>query len=115
ANRVQIPFGPLQAYAQSRLSSRISKQSCFRSILCHDQIGSPVLVIIRRRRAALFAVDQDPALLSGHHTKAAISVAFQEQTTTRVISRSLRLRGEKVLAQKNVLVAIAIEIRDANR
>src|SRR5205814_4993447 len=53
-------------------------------------------------------------LLPWYRAQPTFAIAFQQQTAPGITSRSLRLGSKKVLAEKNILSAVAIEIAHDN-
>src|SRR5688572_3876402 len=108
-----IPRWTFQPHAQPRLAGRIAKQPGLRGVLRYHQVRTAILIVISHGGAALLAVNHDAALLAGHRAKPAAAVPFQNQTSARVVARNLRVRAEQILADKEVFVAVTIEIADA--
>src|SRR5207249_5970844 len=44
----------------------------------------------------------------------AFAVAAKQETAPGIVARNVGLQGEKVLAEENVFVAVAVEVGDAN-
>jgi hypothetical protein len=109
-----ISCRPIQPNAQAALSGAVPKQLCRRTILGDHQIRPPILVKVCDRSATLLAINFDAGLLAGHGLQPSRSITAQQQPAACVIARDFRLIGKKILAQKNVLMAVAIEISDAD-
>src|ERR1043166_4877907 len=104
----------MQSHTQTRRRGFVVKQFRFRAVLANRQVEATVGVIIACCCAALFAINQQTTLLSGHGCKSAMTIAAQEQTASGVVARSFAVRFKKVLREKKVFVAIAIEIAHGN-
>ena len=87
---------------------------CLPGVLRHNQIDSPIMVIIRNRAPALFAVNFDPAFLAGNGGEASLAVTFEPKTSSAVVGRITGFSGKEVLAKENVLVTVAVHVRNTN-
>ncbi len=110
ADSGRISRWPAQLHAQSGPCARVSIEPGFGAILRHHQIDASVVIEIAKRGAALFAVNENAAFLSGDRLETAAAIAAQPQPASRVAPGSFGLAGEKILAQEQVLMAIAVQI-----
>ena len=98
----------------NRGAPNVPKELRFPAILSHREIDPSILVEIAQCRAALLPVYFHAAFLAGHWLEIPTAVSSQPKPASRVVSRSLRLHVEKILAEKNVLIAIAIGVTRAH-
>src|SRR5205085_10572952 len=60
--------------------------------------------------AALIAVNQAPRDLTRHRVERAVPSAAQQQPATAVVARGSDLGRKEILGEKQVLVAVAVEV-----
>src|SRR5438270_11944773 len=99
-----------QADPKSRLRRKVMKQPCGSAVLRDNKIGAAIPVVIGHRRSALLSIDFDPRLLSGHSFELPCAVAPQQEPATRIKPGRVGSSGKKVLTEKNIFMAVAIEI-----
>src|SRR4051812_32465903 len=114
ADRVGIVRGADEFYAQAAFGGGVMEKFCGGAILGDHKIHTAVVVVIGDGAAALFTVNRDAAFLRCHDGEMAIAVAAQQKAAARVTARRVAGGGEKVLAEENVFVFVAVEIGDGN-
>src|SRR2546427_11459399 len=97
ADTRRVPARTFHSPPQTRLATHIVKESCLRVILCDCQVHSSISVIITQCRTALFPVHLDAAFLTWHGSETALSVAFEPETTARVVTGRIGLHIKEVL------------------
>src|SRR5262249_10564467 len=98
------------AHTQSRLCPDVVKQPGRGTILTHRKVQAAVSGVVRVPSATLLAVDDEPGLLASDRLQAACAVTVQQQAAARVIARRRHRRRKEILAEKQIFVAIAVEI-----
>ena len=83
-------------------------------VLADGQIYSTVLVEVAEGAAALLAVNCEAAPLSFDLGKTAVAVAAQQQAAPGGVALGFGLGIKKVLAQEDVLGAVAVEVGDVD-
>src|SRR2546423_1214842 len=78
-----------QTYPQARQRAEVTVQPGLRPILCDRQVHPSIAVVIAQRRAALFAINFNTALLPRNRLKIAASIAAQPERPAGVVARSL--------------------------
>src|SRR5438093_1601965 len=101
-------------HPQSWPSSDTAKQFCRCSILGDCKIESPIAIIIGHCRSTAFSVHQKAAGLPRDGHKTARAITFKQKSTPRIEPWHGRLGLEEILAQKNVILRVAVEIGHAH-
>ena len=103
-----------QPDSQPRLRVCVVKQLRLLPVLAHQQINPAVAVVIRDGRTALLPVYPHAALGRAQGGETAMSIAAQPQAQAGIETWRLGLQGEEILREENVLVAVSVEITDAD-
>src|SRR5437867_11083699 len=114
ANAARIFRRPIQADAQAGFTAGVAIELGRASILPDSEVESSVVVVVTKRHAPTLTIDFQPALISGNRDEVPASVAFQPESASGVVTGRRGRNAEEVLADENVLVAIAIQIADGN-
>src|ERR1041385_2818945 len=72
------------------------------------------MIKIAERNPAGIAINGKAALARRHSDEVSTTIAPEPQTTTGVLAAFRRANAKEVLRQKQILVAIAIEVADGN-
>src|ERR1700754_1389922 len=108
ADSVWIRGWPPQPHAKSRLRAAIVKEARRGAVLRHDEIEPAVRIVVRGRRAALIAVDSETGLSSRDRRQSSLAVPGEKQAATRIVPRSSDRGRKEVLAEEDVLEAVAV-------
>jgi hypothetical protein len=111
---VRIPGRTAQTHTKARQATDIAKQSDPAPILPNHQVHAAILIIIAKSTSSLLAVKLDAALLRRDGRQAAPSIPAQPQATPRIQPRRFRIHAKEVLAEKGILVSIAIDVADGD-
>src|SRR5258705_95171 len=84
------------------------------AVLRNCNVHASVAIIVANRRASLFAVDRNATFRTGKGTKLARSSAEQAKATPGIVAGGLACAGEKILAQEEVFIPIAIQVCGTN-
>jgi hypothetical protein len=115
ADSTRIARRAFQSHTQTGPAFDVLKQTRGGAILSDHQIDSAIFVKVTRGRAALLTVEHDSGEMPGHGFESAAAKPAQPKPATRIQAREFRSQREKILAQEDVLLAVAIEIRHRDR
>src|SRR5437868_5039840 len=110
ADSIPIAIGSDEPNTQAGSSAPISKEFQRCRVLGDHQIRAAVVVKVRHRRAALFAVYREPADGCGHGLEVAPAISTQPQAAPAIVTPGLTIDREAVLTEENVFVPIAVEV-----
>src|SRR6266568_3041572 len=114
ADALRIARGPFQANPNTRSGARVAIKSGRVSILPDCEVEPPVMIVVAQRRASAFPVDCEAAVLGRNRDESTASVAFQPESTSGIAAGGIRRDRKEILADKNVFVAIAVQIPDGD-
>ncbi len=93
--------------------SLVSEQPRGGPVLTDSEVEPPVAVEVGVRRPPLLAVHNEAGPLPWHRLESAGSIAEEQQTPARIVSRRADFRGKEILAQKKILLAVPVEVGQA--
>src|SRR6185503_17862947 len=104
----------MDTYPQTWPSPDILEELRFAIVLRNNEIEFPVGVEIRNGGGALLAIYFDASFVAIHCLERPATISFQPQSPARIVARCLRIDVEKVLAQEQVFIAVAVYVTDAD-
>src|SRR3989442_11299915 len=114
ADSRRIVWGPLQADAQTGCGRTVAVKFRRSSVLRDDQVHATVSIVVRNGRSASLTIDGHTSLLARHGRETALTISEQHQPAPRVEPRRSGLDGKEVLAEKKVLITVAIKVGHRN-
>jgi hypothetical protein len=111
---VQVARRPAYAHSKARPRAGVVEEQGLRAVFTDCEIGSSVFIKITYRRAASFTINYQATQLTGHCFEMAMAIAAKQNATPGIAADRLRLHTEKVLSEKQIFVAITVEVTNAN-
>src|SRR5689334_1845213 len=90
------------------------KQASRCPVLRDNQVHSSVVIEICHSRTSLLSINFNPRFLARHGREIPCPIPTEQQTPPRVTPWNFRLVGKKILAQKDILVSVSVEIRNVH-
>src|SRR5690606_6785002 len=104
-----------ERHSDSRLCALVSIEHGRGAMLCHHEVHPTVSVEIGGRGASLLSIDFDAGLHRSQGLETPVAVSQKEQAPSGVLPWYLHAGGKEVLAEKQVIHGVPVEVRHEGR